>query len=40
MKVGHIAVSTPDLNKSVEFYKLLGGEPVMEDVFECGDGRS
>lgn len=40
MKVGHIAVSTPDLNKSVEFYKLLGGEPVMEDVFDCGDGRS
>lgn len=39
MKVGHIAVSTPDLKKSVEFYKLLGGEPVMEDVFHIDDSR-
>lgn len=39
MKVGHIAVSTPDLNKSVEFYKLLGGEPVMEDTFHIDDSR-
>lgn len=40
MKVGHIAVFTADMDKSIEFYKLLGGKVGMRSVLDIGEGKS
>lgn len=40
MKLGHIAVFTEDMEKSVEFYTLLGGKKDMESVLDTGEGTS
>lgn len=38
MKLGHITVLTKDINASVEFYTLLGGSKLSEDVLDLGNG--
>lgn len=40
MKVGHIAVFTADMDKSIEFYKLLGGKVGMRSLLDIGKGKS
>lgn len=40
MRIGHVALFTTDLNKSVEFYSLFGGKKGLEDVLDMGDGTS
>ena len=36
MKVGHIAVFTADMDKSIEFCKLLGGKVGMRSLLDIG----
>jgi len=38
MKLGHIAVFTENMDKSIEFYKLLGGKVGMRSLLNCGNG--
>lgn len=40
MKLGHVAVYTKDLEKSVEFYSLFGGKKGAESTLDLGDGTS
>ncbi|MDO5414807.1 MAG: VOC family protein [Bacillota bacterium] len=40
MKLGHITVLTKDIDKSVEFYTLLGGTKISEDVLDLGNGET
>jgi len=40
MKLGHITVLTKDMKKSVEFYTLLGGKAISEDVLDLGNGET
>ena len=40
MKLGHVAVFTNDMEKSIKFYTLLGGKVSMEDLLELGEGKS
>lgn len=40
MKLGHITVLTKNIDKSVEFYTLLGGSKLSEDVLDLGNGET
>lgn len=40
MKLGHITVLTKDINASVEFYTLLGGSKLSEDVLDLGNDET
>ena len=40
MKLGHLTVLTKDIDKSVEFYTLLGGTKISEDVLDLGNGET
>ncbi len=40
MKLGHVTVLTKDMDKSVEFYTLLGGSKIFEDVLDLGNGET
>ena len=40
MKIGHIAVFTKDMEKSIKFYSLLGGKKSMESLLDTGSGTS
>lgn len=40
MKLGHITVLTKDIDKSVEFYTLLGGTKLSEDVLDLDNGET
>lgn len=40
MKLGHLTVLTKDIDKSVEFYTLLGGTKISEDVLDLGSGET
>lgn len=40
MKLGHVAVFTGDLDKSIAFYELLGGKQGMRSTLDLGNGRS
>ena len=40
MKLGHLTVLTKDIKKSVEFYTLLGGKAISEDVLDLGNGET
>lgn len=38
MRLGHLTVLTRDLEKSIEFYTLLGGAKISEDLFKYENG--
>lgn len=38
MKLGHVAVHTKDMDKSIEFYTLLGAKKGAESINDLGDG--
>lgn len=40
MRVGHITVLTKDMAQSVEFYTMLGGTKISEDVLALSDGET
>lgn len=40
MRLGHITVLTKDIGTSVEFYTLLGGTKVSENVLDLGNGET
>ena len=40
MKLGHLTVLTKDIDKSVEFYTLLGGTKLSEDVLDLDNGET
>jgi len=40
MKLGHLTVLTKDISKSVDFYTLLGGTKISEDVLDLGNGET
>ena len=40
MKLGHITVLTKDIDKSVEFYTLLGGTKLSEDILDLDNGET
>ena len=40
MKLGHLTVLTKDIKTSVEFYTLLGGKPISEDILDLGNGEN
>ena len=40
MKLGHLTVLTKNMKQSVEFYTLLGGTAVSEDVLDLGNGET
>ncbi|MDO4745541.1 MAG: VOC family protein [Bacillota bacterium] len=40
MKLGHLTVLTKDMTKSIEFYSLLGGTKISEDVLDLGNGET
>ena len=40
MKLGHVAVFTKDVEKSLAFYALFGGKLSMRDTLDLGGGRS
>ncbi len=40
MKLGHLTVLTKDISKSVNFYTLLGGTKISEDVLDLGNGET
>lgn len=40
MKLGHITVLTKDMARSVDFYTLLGGTKISEDVLDLGNGET
>ena len=40
MKLGHLTVLTKDIKKSVEFYTLLGGKQISEDILDLGNGET
>lgn len=40
MRLGHLTVLTKDINRSVDFYTLLGGTKISEDVLDLGNGET
>ena len=40
MKLGHITVLTKDINASVDFYTILGGTKISEDILDLGNGET
>ena len=40
MKIGHITVLTKDMEKSVDFYTMLGGSKISEDVLHLDNGET
>lgn len=40
MRLGHLTVLTKDINRSVDFYSLLGGTKISEDVLDLGNGET
>lgn len=40
MKLGHLTVLTKDIKKSAEFYTLLGGKAISEDVLDLDNGET
>ena len=40
MRLGHLTVLTKDIDRSVEFYTLLGGTKLSEDVLDLGNGET
>lgn len=40
MKVGHITVLTKDMMQSVDFYTVLGGRKISEDVLVLDNGET
>lgn len=40
MKLGHVAVFTENMEKSIEFYKLLGGKEGVRSLLDLGNGQT
>ena len=40
MRLGHLTVLTKDINRSVDFYTLLGGTKISEDILDLGNGET